>query len=131
MHSEADVRGTLTRALRANNVMAQPIESGTTGLGISDLFVRTTKVSAWVELKFMRYEPRLPHVVTFREGQYTWLRRYYELGGTSVLGIWTPSGLHCFADQYIQEVYTQSLVICGLNMPSISGRDFIRWLDNL
>ena len=129
MRSEADVRGHLVKALRANNVQAQPIESGTTGLGIPDMFVRTTCKDLWVELKFERYEPRLPYTVPFRPGQYGWLRRHYELGGLSVLGVWMPSGMYLWANNNIQEVY--DVLTCNLWMHSISGAEFISWVDNL
>lgn len=135
MRSEADVRGVLTRALRANGALAQPIESGTTGLGIPDLFVRTTRVSAWVELKYARYEPSSTYEVTFREGQYGWLKRYYELGGTSVLGIWTPAGLHCFKNESIKQYYSLKNLdlihqLSGIRMASVSGATFIEWIND-
>lgn len=131
MRSEADVRGTLTRALRANSVLVQPIESPLTGLGIPDLFVRTSKVSAWVELKFERREPKLPYMVSFRDGQYGWLKRHWELGGISVLGVWTPSGLYCWTNASIQVEYLQPLIRCNFKMTSINGRGFIDWLDSI
>lgn len=130
MRSEADVRGALTRALRANNAQAQPIESGSTGLGIPDLFVRTVEVSAWIELKFERYEPGIPYTVPYRPGQFGWLTQHYKLGGTAILGIWTPSGLHCFMNEFIREVYQEDLKHCNFGMASISGRAFLDWLDN-
>jgi hypothetical protein len=128
MRSEADVRGALTRALRANDALVQPIESAMTGLGIPDMYVRTKRVSAWVELKYERHEPRMPYTVPFRPGQWGWLARHWALGGTSVLAVWTPSGLHCFKDFEICETY---MVLDGFCMPAISGMQFIGWLDNL
>ena len=130
--TEGMFRGDLTRAIRANNCQAQPIESGTTGLGIPDLWVRTTKVGAWVELKNEHYEPRIPYVVPFKPGQYAWLKHHYELGGTSVLGVKTPSGAYFFKNYAIQERYNRPLWdCCDMSMKSISGRDFIAWIDSL
>jgi len=129
MRSEGDLRGHFCKALRANDVQVQPIESGTTGLGIPDVFIRTTKASAWVELKHEHYEPRLPYKVPFRTGQYGWLKHHYTLGGISVLGLWFPSGLHLYVNEHIQEVYGN--YECDLFMRSISGSAFISWIDNL
>jgi hypothetical protein len=134
MSTEGTFRGDLTRAIRANDCQAQPIESGTTGLGIPDLWVRTTKVGAWVELKNEHYDLPLPgiYAVPFRTGQYGWLRRHYELGGISVLGVKAPSGVYFFANEAIREVYYDSLqIVCNIHMKSINGKEFIAWLDGL
>lgn len=107
-------------------MLAQPIESPTTGLGISDVFVRTTKIGAWVELKYIKGVYSLPWKVTYEPGQFKWLTQHWQLGGLSVLGIWDSAGLHCYKNQDIREVYD---TINGFCMKSINGRAFIDWLD--
>ena len=130
MQSEADVRGAFNRAIHANQLLGQAIESPLTGIGIPDEYLRTTKKSGWVEFKYSRFEPTFPYSVTFEDGQFPWLTQHWKLGGTSVLAIWFPSGLYCWANARIQRYY-DSVVDCDLHMTSISGKRFVEWFDNL
>lgn len=134
MRRESNFRGALGQAIRATHNIAQPIESGTTGLGIPDMFIRTSRMSAWVELKNERYAIRYPYYVAFRPGQAAWLERYYKLGGISILGVATLYGNFFFVNENIRRVYESerqmhdlSSYMCG----GIVGKDFVRWLDSL
>ena len=134
MKRESNFRGALGQAIRATHNIAQPIESGTTGLGIPDMFIRTTKTDAWIELKNIKYTMNWPFHVPFRPGQAAWLEKYYNLGGISILGLSTPTGNFFFVNANIRRVYESerqmhdlSGYVCG----GIIGRDFVKWLDNL
>lgn len=134
MRRESNFRGALGQAIRATHNIAQPIESGTTGLGIPDMFIKTTKVSAWAELKNEKFPLRFPYFVPFRPGQAAWLERHYQLGGISILGIATPDGNFFFVNENIRRVYESerqlhelSSYVCGV----IVGKDIVRWLDSL
>lgn len=132
MRYESDFRGALGQAIRATQCIAQPIESGSTGLGIPDLFVRTTKVSVWMELKNLRYPARFPFVVPFRPGQAAWLERHYKLGGISVLGIAAQDVKYFFVNENIRRTYeTDFDSLCNFKCTHIIGRDIVNWLDNL
>jgi len=132
MKRESNFRGALGMAIRAMRLIAQPIESGSTGLGISDLFVRTRKTSAWIELKNTRYTIKYPFTVPFRPGQAAWLERHYMLGGVSVLGIATTDGIYFFANEAIRRVYEDDLNMhCSYKCDKIVGREFVKWLDSL
>lgn len=128
MRSEADVRGAFNRALHANNVTGQPIESPLTGVGIPDEFVRTTKRDAWIEFKYTR-QADMPYTVTYEDGQFSWLTRHWKLGGIAILAVWFPSGLYMWLNERIQLSY--ATFDCDLHMTSISGRRFIDWLDGI
>lgn len=132
MKHESNFRAALGMAIRATHNIAQPIESGLTGLGIPDMFIRTTKVSAWIELKNYRYLMHYPLEVAFRPGQAAWLERHYRLGGLSLLGIATLDGNYFFVNEAIQRVYKSDMRgLCSFYCTHIVGKDFIRWLDNL
>lgn len=132
MKRESNFRGALGMAIRATRNIAQPIESGMSGLGIPDLFVRTSKVSAWIELKNYKFPIKYPLEVSLRPGQAAWLERHYKLGGLSILGISTLEGNFFFVNENICRVYnTQLKVLCDYCCLHIVGSDFVRWLDNL
>lgn len=134
MHTEGDLRAMVTRSLKHARVLAQPIESGETGLGIPDMFIRTTKTSAWMELKFRRFPIHYPFEVPFRPGQYAWLERNYKMGGTSVLMIGTLTGVYAFKNEQIEKVYdTDLLDHCGWFYQNFGqvfpANEFVMWLD--
>lgn len=132
MRRESNLRGTMTRVLRAMGYIAQPIESGETGLGIPDLYVRTSKASAWIELKNFRYALVYPVHVPFRPKQKEWLEDHSALGGMSVLVISEPKGVHVFVGSYIKKVYPLPLDTCSsLSMKKFSGKMFVDLLDEL
>jgi len=131
MKRESNFRGALGQAIRATRNIAQPIESGSTGLGVPDIFVRTSKVSAWIELKNYKYQIRYPLKVSFRPGQAAWLERYYKLGGISILGISTLEGNFFFVNMRIKRVYNDLAAECDYFCTHIIGIEFVRWLDNL
>lgn len=130
MRSEAEVRGAFNRGIHANRVMGQAVESPLTGIGIPDEYVRTTRQSGWVEFKHEWHEPKsYPYKVDFREGQFPWLTQHWKLGGISVLAVWFPSGLRCWANDRIQREYAS--LRCDLHLERLSGQDFIEWFDSL
>lgn len=132
MRRESNLRGTMTRVLRAMGYIAQPIESGETGLGIPDLYVRTSKASAWVELKNFRYPLVYPVQIPFRPRQKEWLADHSALGGLSVLVIGEPKGVHVFVGPLIKKTYSLPLNTCSsLSMTKFSGRMFVDLLDEL
>jgi hypothetical protein len=132
MKRESTFRRSLVVAIKSTRCIAQPIETGLTGLGVPDLFVRTSKVSAWIELKNYQYPLRYPLEVSFRPGQAMWLERHYKLGGLSILGIATLEGNYFFANESIQRVYNSDMADhCDYYCSNIIGKEFIKWLDNL
>ena len=132
MKRESNFRGALGQAIRATQNIAQPIESGTTGLGIPDMFIRTSKVSVWAELKNEKYRISYPYHVPFRPGQASWLERHYRLGGISVLGISTPDGDFFFVNEHIHRIYEDDLSkYCNYYCTHIIGREFVSWLNSL
>lgn len=128
--SEGKLRAAFVQALRYNKILAQPIESGSTGLGIPDMFLRTGKHSVWAEFKNAKYAIQLPYTVPFRPGQYRWLKDYYSLGGLSLLVIGTPEGIYIFRNESIKKQYIKPLAdCCNLFMPTVNGKVFIDWLN--
>jgi hypothetical protein len=122
----------MTRTIRMTRCIAQPIETGLTGLGVPDLFVRTHKVGAWCELKNIKERPTFPFKVPFRPGQYMWLKRHAVLGGTSILGIGTPIGIYFFCNDAIREVYYKSFEeLCAYKTLHFNAREFVNWLNEL
>jgi hypothetical protein len=119
-------------AIRAAGCIAQPIESGETGLGIPDMFIRTESKSAWVEFKNTKYLLVYPYTVPFRPGQCAWLERYYQLGGTSLLVIGSLEGIFVFHNKAIKRVYESDLIgHCSSHFLHVVGKSFIAWLNKL
>lgn len=135
MHCEGDLRALVTKSIKQIGLLAQPIESGETGLGIPDMYIRTGEVSAWMELKFRRFPLHYPFEVPFRPGQAAWLERNYKLGGTSLLMIGTLTGVYVFLNTNIKRVYNKDLLDeCdwfyqnfGQTFPA---REFVWWLNH-
>jgi hypothetical protein len=133
--TEGDFRSELVKKLRATRInekklLVGPIETGTTWLGVSDIFIRTTKVGVWMELKRLYYPLPSRWTVPFRPGQYTFLRDYYELGGTSVLAIATQHAIIYFMNASIQEEYEFPCELPNmLAQKRINARELIQWLD--
>ncbi len=132
MQYEHDFRRALVLAIRSTNSIAQPIETGITGLGVPDIFIRTSKVSVWLELKNYKYPVHYPLEISFRPGQIAWLERHYKLGGISILGVATPIGKYFFVNKNIKRKYSSDLKRhCDFFCINIIGNDFVSWLDNL
>lgn len=129
MKNEAELRSTMVKGFRAAGYMATPIESGSTGLGIPDLFVRLPFCGFWAELKNLRYPVRLPLEVPFRPGQYSWLARHHALGGTSMLVMGTPGMNYVFVNENIQKVYDRPLEqYASFAFNRFNAREFVGWL---
>ena len=130
LRSESELRQGLTKGLRAHHVIATPIESGTTGLGIPDLYIRTTKVSAWAELKHIRQPFTYPFVVPFRPGQHAWLTQHHRLGGVSLLIMSTPTDIFVFKNKHIHEAYDKNMYnFISFSFVNFNVLEFIEWLD--
>lgn len=131
MRYESDFRGVLTKAIKSTRNIAQPIETGSTGLGVPDMFIRTQKTSAWMELKNFKYPVHFPVDIPFRPGQAAWLERHYGLGGISILGVSTLEGCYFFVNENIRRTYMSFTAYADYFTPHIIGRELVRWLDNL
>lgn len=71
----------LHTTLKSYNCIAQRIESGVTGRGIPDLYLRTPKREIWVELKVTSASKVEDEwfKIPWRQGQQAWHLRYYKL----------------------------------------------------
>jgi len=130
MKSESELRRTLVRGLRAHHVMAVSIESGTTGLGIPDVYIRTKRVGAWAELKNVKSTIKYPFTISFRPGQYQWLTTHHRLGGTSLLIVGTLFDIFVFKNEHIKEVYDKTMYKdIDFSFVNFNVAEFIDWLD--
>jgi hypothetical protein len=87
--SEADFSAALIRALKGCCPFIQRIESGTTGKGIPDLYLRFPKREVWVELKNDRYASiyGAEYMVDWRRGQQAWHLEYFHASGLPVITV--------------------------------------------
>ena len=99
-------------------VKLQRIESGSTGLGIPDIFYRTLKYDGWIESKIIKTKLTKPIVVPFRPGQFSWLRDYILLGGTAFLMVYIEDthDVAMLKNIYIQEWYDVGDIIVKASM---------------
>lgn len=87
--SEAAFSRALVPLLNDQFRCVQRIESGETGRGIPDIYIRGRRHELWVELKNMKhcsiYDGSWE--VPWRQGQQAWHLNYYKAGGWPVLTI--------------------------------------------
>jgi hypothetical protein len=87
--TETDGRQWLRRKLGRFNLQLQAIESGGTGIGIPDLYLRHSEGAMWIELKIGHYVGTGIRVL-FRPGQLPWLQTNVSLGGNVALLMFVP-----------------------------------------
>lgn len=103
-------------------IKIQPIESGGTGLGIPDMFIRTERNDLWAEAKRIILKSKIISKISipYQPGQYSWLKSYYKLGGHAFLfclvidtfglnNIYKSihsNKVHIFKDKNIKETYS-------------------------
>jgi hypothetical protein len=132
MRSESAFAASLYPKIRDEGCKVQPVESGLTGLGIPDAYVRTRVVGLWIELKNLIYPVRDYLLVPFRPGQYVWLRDHWKLGGISVLGIASVEGFFFFSNARIQQEYRGSLSgYADYQTKRLIGSEIVAWFDSL
>jgi hypothetical protein len=87
--SEKAFSHALLRLLKNNWVFVQRIESGETGRGIPDLYLRYPAGELWVELKndYRQSINQLFFSFPYRPGQAGWHYRYYRTSGRKVLTV--------------------------------------------
>lgn len=128
MRSESVFSHSFRKCLTDQGAMVQSIESGLTGTGIPDIYVRTRKISAWIELKNLIYPIRSYIEIPFRPGQLAWLIRHHNMGGVSVLAVAHPGGFWFFKGSEICATYKYPFPY-SLAMTRLSGEKIIYWLE--
>jgi hypothetical protein len=84
MQSEAGFSHALVLELKKSHAFVQRIESGITGVGIPDIYVRWKEWEAWIELKQMNYYSIYDNdiwTIPWRKGQRAWATAYYKISG--------------------------------------------------
>jgi hypothetical protein len=99
-----------------NDLLIQKIESGGTGLGIPDIFIRTMNKDIWMECKQITWPKRSNEIkIPFQPGQLKWISNYIRLGGTAFLavlvGYTSPrtSQVYFFKNYSISGEYTKDM----------------------
>ena len=85
--TEASIRRWLIKLLKNQPIKLQPIESGSTGLGIPDLYFRAAKQGGWVEFKVARMNEAGEIKLRWEPGQLNWIKEHAELNGKTFLFI--------------------------------------------
>jgi hypothetical protein len=86
--SEADFSNALNRKLQCHIPFIQRFETGLTGTGVPDIYVRSRRTELWLELKNRktRWNTQKTNSVDWRKGQQTWAMNYYK---TTLQGVLT------------------------------------------
>lgn len=129
MKNESAFSASICKALLAEGVFCQAIESGGTSVGIPDLYIRTRQTGTWMELKNLIYPIREYLEVPFRPGQFAWLTRHAKMGGRSALAIAHPDGILFFHGAEIQQTYIRPFP-ASLSLSRVNGRAIVEWLDS-
>jgi hypothetical protein len=105
----------------------QRIESGGTGLGIPDAYIRTPRISCWAEVKIGKFNPNTRHIkIKWEKGQMPWLKRHTICGGRSTLMLLVGKSLFVINDYGIRESYASPEALkeaSALSMPL----DHVTW----
>lgn len=124
---ESDFRRTLGKKLEARGFFFQPIESGSTADGVPDAyFVRKGWPAGWLELKridLINFHYDMPIDVPYRPGQFAWLKRNWNSGGLSVLGIRMNEYYAFFVNSEIKRQYTYT----EIQLASMGKSDTDKW----
>jgi hypothetical protein len=128
--TEALGRRWLKYLFKTTNILIQPIESGTTGLGIPDLFIRTERSECWVELKQTRNIKKGIRI-DFRPGQLPWIMNYHKLGGRVFLFLFVKTDddeviLHVIKGNAIKSYYANYGELIGASLLSQKLMDVSR-----
>ena len=83
--TESSIRQWLIKLLKPYPIKLQPIESGSTGLGIPDLYFRATKQSGWIEFKIGKVNKNGEIKLRWEPGQLNWIKEHAELNGRTFL----------------------------------------------
>jgi len=83
-----------SKQLDDGKMKIQLIESGGTGLGIPDIFIRTLNNDVWIEAKRIVWPKRDNTEITipFQPGQFGWIREYIKLDGKCFLAVIVNGG---------------------------------------
>lgn len=108
---ETDMYAKLRTIFIRNGSLIQRIESGSTGLGIPDVFFRTKQSDGWIELKEVSWpirEETKIHI-PFKSGQFYWAHKYSSLNGDMFLicSIRGNTNIYIFRKEYILKEYTK------------------------
>lgn len=87
--TESEGRQWLKRKLLRFDLQFQAIESGGTGVGIPDVYIRHNRGSLWLELKIGHYVSHAVRVI-FRPGQLAWIQKNTHLGGRTAMMMFVP-----------------------------------------
>lgn len=138
--TEAEGRRWLAKELTGCDVKVQSIESGGTALGIPDLFVRTKRRDAWVELKSVYVAPNATSVkVPWRPGQYSWMMNYVKLKGRGLLIVFfvvepPDESVAVFRDLNIQREYPvtdfRRLATVCADIEQVGWRQLLQSIDD-
>ena len=121
-----------------SQLLLQPIESGSIGSGIPDIFFRDIHNEGWIELKQLIIKRNKMVYVPFRPGQYPWIKRYVKLNGNMILlGTFKPS-IHSLGHEKIwivikgkdiREIYTYDEFLKTATLYLLKDVNFLRLLS--
>ena len=124
--TEASIRRWLIKLLKPCAIKLQPIESGSTGIGIPDFYFRTAKQGGWIELKVGKLNAKGEIKLRWQPGQLNWIREHAKLLGKTFLFIGLPPNLimilrlnaTCMEYAYIDPLIESAHYICEQNFIS-------------
>jgi hypothetical protein len=134
---ETELSRKIIKLLQFSGIFVQRIESPMTGVGIPDLFFRTTQTDGWIEFKVIQHPIKLEQKkikIPFRPGQLNWIKNYVAMGGNAFLFISIDSSLFIFKNKNIERSYTQETFIKKAKyaqfLKDVDAEDIVGVLDN-
>ena len=118
---EKDMLKSVKQKTLGQRIQITNIETGGVSVGVPDWFIRTEYNDIWMEAKEIKRWPVRDNTtikISFRPGQYNWLKRHQELGGNSLLIVTYKYWWYLFKD--IKRAYTKE----EMNTLSLIPQDF-------
>jgi hypothetical protein len=102
----------LCKLLSDNNIFHQRIESGETGRGIPDIYIRTKTKEYWVELKNSKRSSiyNKQWTIPWRKGQQAWATKYKQMTGHMTFTLCAMNDGYIWLNMY--KHFSKNIVPC-------------------
>lgn len=138
--TENELKLRMMRILRHQDIEIQPIETGGTGVGVSDWYYRTPRMSGWIEFKIGHERKDGSIKLKWEAGQLNWIRRFARMGDKMLLCVGVMVGeaeAFCLIEpdkmggeyQSVTAMFALSVGASYLNMRVCDPRAIFKLLD--
>jgi hypothetical protein len=89
-------------------IQFQPIESGSTGIGIPDIYFASDRKEGWIELKILK-KKGTSLIVPYRPGQWNWIQKRMHLNKRTYLFAYYQNKIYVYFNENIRKEYSEKI----------------------